>query len=110
MRDYNASLSYAILSSDKMELIAKMVRWKSVKDAVVLLQFLPKKAAKLLLKVVLSAQANMMSKEWENTDSVIARVDVGRWPKIKRMRFTSRARVYGYTRHRSFVRVVLSVK
>lgn len=110
MRDYNASLSYAILSSDKMELIAKMVRWKSVKDAVVLLQFLPKKAAKLLLKVVLSAQANLTSKEWENADSVIARVDVGRWPKIKRMRFTSRARVYGYTRHRSFVRVVLSVK
>jgi hypothetical protein len=26
------------------------------------------------------------------------------------MRFTSRARIYGYVKHRSFVRVVLSVK
>jgi hypothetical protein len=26
------------------------------------------------------------------------------------MRFTSRARIYGYVKHRSFVRVILSVK
>lgn len=110
MRDYTASLSYAILSSDKMELVAKMVRWKSVKEALTLLQFLPKKAARILLKVVLSAQANASLKEWNNVESAISRIDVGRGPKIKRMRFTSRARVYGYNKHRSFVRVVLSVK
>jgi hypothetical protein len=35
---------------------------------------------------------------------------VWKWPTIKRMRFTSRARIYGYVKHRSFVRVILSVK
>ncbi len=110
MSDYIATLSYAIVSSDKMELVAKMVRWKSVENALTLLEFLPKKAGRLLLKVILSAQANMSSQNWSISGAVVARVDVGRWPKIKRMRFTSRARVYGYNRHRSFVRVVLSVK
>ena len=110
MRDYTATLSYAILSSEKMELIAKMVRWKKVKEALVLLDFLPKKAARILSKVVCSAQANLLAKESSEVDSFISRIDVWRWPKIKRMRFTSRARVYGYVKHRSFVRVVLSVK
>jgi ribosomal protein L22 len=35
---------------------------------------------------------------------------VGRWPKIKRMRFASRSRMHGYLKHRSFVRVILNSK
>lgn len=110
MSDYNASLTYAIVSYQKMDLIAKMVRWKSVSNAVDLLNFLPKKAGRILLKVILSAQANMFVKEGKEVEGIVSRIDVGRWPKLKRSRFTSRARVYGYNKHRSFVRVVLSVK
>lgn len=110
MRDYSATLTYAITSVDKMELAAKMVRGKSVQQALDILSFLPKKAARILLKVVLSAQANMMTKEGKVDTAVVSKVDIGRWPKLKRSRFTSRARVYGYNKYRSFVRVVLSVK
>ena len=111
MREYKASLSYAIVSPIKMELVAKMVRWKSVKNALVLLDFLPKKAGHILAKVISSANANMLT--WEGShanDAIISTIDVGKGPSIKRMKFTSRARIYGYIRHRSFVRVVLSVK
>lgn len=110
MRDYTATLTYAIVSSEKMELPAKMVRWKSIKDAIDILTFLPKKSGRILLKVILSAQANMNAKETDVSNAIVSKVDVGRGPKIKRSRFTSRARVYGYNKHRSFVRVVLSVK
>ncbi len=110
MREYKASLSYAIVSPIKMELVAKMVRWKSVKDALVLLDFLPKKAGHILAKVISSANANLKTGEGSAVDAIVSTVDVGKGPSIKRMKFTSRARIYGYIKHRSFVRVVLSVK
>ena len=110
MREYKASLSYAIVSPIKMELVAKLVRWKSVKDALVFLEFLPKKARRILAKVIASANANAKIGEGSDVAAVVSTVDVGKWPSIKRMRFTSRARIYGYVKHRSFVRVVLSVK
>lgn len=110
MREYKASLSYAIVSPIKMELVAKMIRWKSVRDALTLLEFLPKKAGHILAKVVASAHANAAVSEWNAVEAIVSTVDVGKGPSIKRMRFASRARVYGYMKHRSFVRVVLSVK
>lgn len=110
MREYKASLSYAISSPIKMELIAKMVRWKDTTEALTLLNFLPKKAGRTLAKVIASAQANAKANEGTDVGTIVSRVDVGKGPTLKRMRFTSRARVYGYTKHRSFVRVVLSVK
>lgn len=110
MREYKASLSYAIVSPIKMQLVAKMVRWKNTTDALTLLEFLPKKAGRILAKVIASAHANAKSAEWETVETLVSLVDVGKGPTIKRMRFTSRARIYGYVKHRSFVRVVLSVK
>lgn len=110
MRQYRASLSYAISSPIKMELVAKMVRGKNTSDALTLLHFLPKKAGRTLAKVIASAHANAKVAEGDDVQTVVSTIDVGKGPSIKRMRFASRARVYGYTKHRSFVRVVLSVK
>ena len=110
MREYKASLSYSISSPIKMELVAKMVRWKSTSDALTLLNFLPKKAWRTLAKIIASAHANAKVGEGEDVKTIISTIDVGKGPSIKRMRFTSRARIYGYTKHRSFVRVILSVK
>lgn len=108
MREYSAVLNYAITSATKLELIAKLVRNKKVSDALHTLTYLPKKGGAIMEKVIRSAYANVLQASPDATDAQIARIDIGRGPKIKRMRFTSRARVYGYTKHRSFVRVVLS--
>lgn len=37
-------------------------------------------------------------------------IEVGRGPKLKRMRFVARARIHGYVKHRSFVKVILDNK
>lgn len=71
---------------------------------------MPKKAGRTLSKVVRSALANAKTGEGdENVKTTISAIEVGRGPKLKRIRFTSRARVYGYNKHRSYVKVVLSV-
>ena len=50
--EVTATLKYATTSYKKMELIAKIVRWKSVFEALTLLEYLPKKAGQLLHKVI----------------------------------------------------------
>ena len=75
------------------------------------LQYLPKKSAKILLKVVKSATANAHNNM--NIDPAtlfVKRIDVGKGPKLKRIRPSGRSRMHRYVKHRSFVRVVLDVK
>jgi ribosomal protein L22 len=74
------------------------------------LEFLPKKGARTLHKLLKSAVANASAK-WLPVDQLIVdRVEVGRGPKIKRVRFTSRSRISHYEKYRCYVKVVLAVK
>lgn len=104
-----ATLKYALISDKKISLITKLVVWKKVQDALNFLEYLPKKGAKILYKVIKSAYSNALN-SWVAWDLYIERVDVTKWPKIKRIRFVSRSRISHYLKYRSFVRVVLNVK
>lgn len=106
----SATLKYALLSDKKMNLIADLVREKKATDALADLEFLPKKGARTLHKLLKSAVANASAK-WLPVDQLIVdRVEVGRGPKIKRVRFTSRSRISHYEKYRCYVKVVLAVK
>ena len=106
----SATLKYALLSDKKMNLIADLVRGKKATEAMSSLEFLPKKGARTLYKLIKSAVANASAK-WLPVDQlVIDRIEVGRWPKIKRIRFTSRSRISHYEKYRCYVKVVLAVK
>ena len=107
----SATLKYALVSHIKMELMAKMVRWKGVQEALDTLQFLPKKSARALYKVIKSAQDNAVKNANKDVKTLyIKTIDVWMAPKLKRIRFTSRSRVSRYAKYRSFVRVVLDSK
>jgi len=106
-----ATLKYALVSDKKMALIAQMVKGKKVDDALNFLHVLPKKAAKSLYKVIKSAYANATTNgSYEANKLYIHKIEVGRWPKIKRIRFVSRSRISHYVKYRSFVKVFLHVK
>jgi large subunit ribosomal protein L22 len=78
-RSYTATLRYATLSYQKMNLIAKMVRGKPVNEALGILEMMPKKAAQILWKVVKSAASNAENNVDANPDElVVATVNVGR--------------------------------
>lgn len=107
----SATLKYALTSYKKMQLIGKLIAGKQVDEALTTLEFTPKSAAKMLWKVVKSAQANAINNAGKDAASLyIAHVHVGRGPKIKRMRFASRSKTHGYVKHRSFVKVILTSK
>jgi large subunit ribosomal protein L22 len=106
-----ATLKYALTSDKKMVLLAKFVQGKKVDEALRMLEFTPKRAAKILHKVITSATANAVNNVKASKDGLfVETVFVGRGPKIKRMRFASRSRAHHYVKHRSFVKVVLNSK
>jgi len=108
-KSMTATLKYALISDKKLALIAKLVKWKKVLEALTFLEFLPKKWATILHKVIKSAYSNALQ-SWTAWELYVQRVDVTKWPKIKRIRFVSRSRISHYLKYRSFVRVVLNVK
>lgn len=111
MKSATCTLKYAITSYKKMELIATLIRGKNASDAMNVLQFVPKKAAQIMYKVVKSAMHNASHNEGASLDNLtIAEVNIGRGPKIKRMRFASRSRMHAYVKHRSYVSVTVSEK
>ena len=57
-KSLTATLKYALTSDKKMSLMAKLIKGKNVEDALNTLAVLPKKAAKILFKVVKSAYSN----------------------------------------------------
>lgn len=106
-----ATLKYAIVSDKKMLLISKLVKWKKVQEALDILEYTPKKAAKILAKVVKSASSNAVV-NWKQklSNLFVDNIEVGKWPKIKRIRFTSRSRISHYEKSRCYVKVVLNTK
>lgn len=106
-----ATLKYAITSEKKMQLLAKLVKRKKVQDALEQLEVVPKKGAKILYKVVKSAATNAVANGKKNlADLYIDRIEIGRGPKLKRIRFTSRSRISHYVKYRAFIKVVLNSK
>lgn len=61
--------------------------------------------------MIKSAVANAVNNNSLDLNSLfIERIDVGRGPKIKRVRFVSRSRISHYEKYRSYVKVVLNTK
>lgn len=103
-------LKYATQWYKKVNLVAKLIRGKSVVSALDILAFTNKKWAKILQKVVHSAFSNAQANAHlskEECDLLKVVVEVWKGPRLGRIRFTSRSRVTHYTKYRSHVRVSL---
>ena len=89
-----AKLRYARISPQKCRLVADTVRGKGVGNALSTLKFMPKKGARLVLKVLESAIANAENNLGADIDELkVARIDIGSAPVLKR--FAARAKGRG---------------
>lgn len=86
-KSLTATLKYATLSCRKLSVVSTMIQGMPVNEALILLQFLPKKAAKVLWKLVKAASSNAKNNLGiDPSQLVIKTINVGRGPKIKRVR------------------------
>jgi large subunit ribosomal protein L22 len=88
-----ARLRYARVSPQKCRLIADMVRGKPVGEALQTLAFTPKKAARIMKKVLESAIANAEHNHGADIDELkVAAVMVDEAPTYKRFQARARGR------------------
>ena len=107
--DVTARLRYARLSPQKGRLVADQIRGLAVEDAVDLLRFSPRKAARILHKVLESAIANAEHNEGADIDELTVKtVFVDQGPVHKRWKPRARGRVNRIKKPTSHVTVTVS--
>lgn len=99
------------ITPKKLNLIADLVRNKDALEAMEILQFAPKKGAKLLNKVVASAVANATNNFKQDEKSLyIKEIVVSKAPVYKRWLPASRGRVQPILKRNAHVTVTVAVK
>ncbi len=94
------------LSPKKANLVAGMVRGKKVQDALDLLNFMPKKGAKILRKVVHSAASNAEQNNQKDKEKlIVSKILVTKGPTYKRGVPASRGRVAPILKRTSHITV-----
>ncbi len=93
----------------KVSLVAALVRNRTVADALVILEHVPKRAALPVKKVIESAKANAMNNH--NLDGktlVISTISVTAGPRLKRFKPASRGRALPFEKKSSHILVEVS--
>jgi len=106
-----AHLNGIRISPKKANIIAGLIRGKSVNDALEILKFTPKKGAKILFKVVTSAAANAVHNDGKNQDGLrIEQIVVNRGPFHKRFLPSTRGRALRIHKPTAHITVELTDK
>lgn len=105
-----AALYQIRLSPKKVNVVAKLVRRKSVSDALAILKFLPKRPAPILAKVISSAAANATNNfNCQAADLRIKEIIVGEGTVMRRGTPASRGRWLPMKKRASHITVELAV-
>lgn len=95
-------------SPRKVGVVAKLVRGRSVEDALVILSHVPRRSGTAVYKAVASAKANAEHNHNLKPDTLrIVEISVTAGPRIKRYRPAAHGRALPFQRKTSHIRVVV---
>jgi large subunit ribosomal protein L22 len=104
-----ARLRHARISPQKCRLVADAVRGQQVGNALATLKFMPKKGARLVLKVLESAIANAESNRGADIDELkVERVEVDTAPVLKRFHARAKGRGNRIVKRNSHIMIQVS--
>ena len=96
------------ISPQKARLVADLIRGNNVESAITTLRFMPKKAARIIRKLIESAVANANQNEAIDVDTLyIKKVYVDGGPMLKRIRPRAMGRASRILKRSSHITVVL---
>lgn len=96
------------ISPRKVRLVADMVRGRGVEEALALLRFTPTPAARVVAKVIRSAQANAENNyQLPPAELRIAKIFADDAPRLKRFRPQARGRMSPILRRSSHITVIV---
>ncbi|MUM76181.1 50S ribosomal protein L22 [Pseudodesulfovibrio sp. F-1] len=103
-----AVAKYIRVSPRKTRIVAENIKGKGVEDALNILRFTPKKAAKILSKVLYSAISNAEQMPGVDVDSLIVdTVMVNEGPTWKRIQPRAMGRAYRIKKRTSHITIVV---
>jgi len=111
----SASLKRAMVSPQKVRLIADLIRGKSVNDAVSILEFSPQKSAHIVKKLLLSAVANaedrmdQFDEYFDIDDLKVSTIFVNEGMRLKRLMPRAKGRADRIIKRTSHVTIQVSV-
>ena len=106
-----ATARYIRVPASKARLVLDHIRGKSAGEALSLLQFTPKAAARLIEKVLRSAIANAENREIGDVDDlVVSRAFVDQGPTLKRIQPAPQGRAHAIHKRMSHITVVVTSK
>ena len=99
---------YIRISPRKVRLVIDLVRGKKVDEALAILEFTPKRAAKVVKKLIQSAVANAEQNPDVDVDNLyIKRIYADEGPTLKRIRPRAVGRAYLIRKRTSHITVIL---
>lgn len=106
-----AIAKYVRISPFKVQLVAKMIRGRSVREAQALLAYMSSPTAQAVAKVLNSAVANAENNlELDRDTLVVSRAFVDKGPSSKRVQARARGRADVITKRSSHVTVIVAEK
>ncbi|MHB9146512.1 MAG: 50S ribosomal protein L22 [Symbiobacteriia bacterium] len=106
-----ASVRHVRIAPRKVRIVIDQIRGKSVKEAITLLQFISKRASKVIEKVIKSAAANAEHNLELNRDTLyVAEAFVDQGPTLKRFHPHQRGQAFQILKRTSHVTVVVREK
>ena len=105
----SATLRHAHISPQKCRLVADLVRGQPVGRALAVLQFTPKKGAKIVRKLLESAIANAEHNHEADIDELkVSRIEVDAAPVMKRFHARAKGRGNRIVKRHSHIRVTVA--
>ncbi|HOA98732.1 MAG TPA: 50S ribosomal protein L22 [Candidatus Atribacteria bacterium] len=109
--EVKATAKYLRISPRKARQIVDLIRGKSAQEALTILQFIPKKSAEMVYKVLKSAVANAENNYNLDVDQlVVSKAFVDQGPTLKRVRPRAMGRGYLIRKRTSHITVAVSEK
>ncbi|MCL5677361.1 MAG: 50S ribosomal protein L22 [Firmicutes bacterium] len=106
-----ASARHVRIAPRKVRIVIDQIRGKSISEALILLQFIPKRASKVIEKVVKSASANAEHNLELDRDALyVAEAYVDQGPTLKRFHPRQRGQAFPILKRTSHVTVVVREK
>ena len=100
------------VSARKARLVADVVRGMGVEEAVHALELMPKKAAPIIQKTILSAVANAKQADdaagLSEEDFVVSEIRVDEGPTFKRIRARAQGRAFRIRKRTSHIKVIVT--
>ncbi len=104
-----AKLSYARISVQKAKFVLDAIRGKDVETALAILEYNPRYASRVILKLLKSAIANAENNNEMNRDNLyIEECYANKGPTMKRIRPRAQGRAYRIEKRTSHITIVLN--